>query len=160
MALDANMYALTTFATGRQQIEMMGLTPYKRILVPLLGTTAVSGSIRVVLEPGTRVAEVHTTFDLHIPTQVPDGGDAAVDLGQSEVLTDDHGKRYGKQFGEFLTRASVVDLDKGRNGSARPLLLRQKRRVSGQKRPDDAADARHAGRPEHDTECLCWQHRD
>jgi len=114
MALDANMYALTTSATGRQQIEVMGFTPRKRILVPLLGTTAVSGNIRVVLEPGTRVAEVHTTFDLHIPTQVPDGGDAAVDIGQSEVLTDDHGKRYGKQFGEFLTRASAVDLDKGR----------------------------------------------
>jgi len=114
MALDANMYALTTSATGRQQIEVMGFTPYKRILVPLLGTAAVSGNIRVVLEPGTRVAEVHTTFDLHIPTQVPDGGDASVDLGQSEVLTDDHGKRYGKQFGEFLARASKVDLDKGR----------------------------------------------
>jgi putative transposase len=114
MALDANMYAVTTSTTGRQQIEVMGFTPRKRILVPLLGTAAISGNIRVVLEPGARVAEVHTTFDLHIPNQVPDGGDASVDIGQSEVFTDDHGKRYGRQFGKFLARASEVDLDKGR----------------------------------------------
>jgi putative transposase len=46
MALDANMYAVTTSATGRQQIEVMGFTPRKRILVPLLGTAAISGNIR------------------------------------------------------------------------------------------------------------------
>lgn len=112
------------------------------------------------MEPGARTCAINTTFELKVHKDTPTGEDAGIDIGQSEVLTDDHGKRYGKQFGEFLTRASAVDLDKGRNGSARPLLLRQKRRVSEQKRPDDAADARHAGRPEHDTECLCWQHRD
>jgi len=114
MALDANMYAVTTSATGRQQIEVMGFTPRTRILVPLLGTAEISENIRVVLEPGTRVAEAHTTFDLHIPNQVPDGGDASVDIGQSDAFTDDHGTRYGKQFGKFLARASKVDLDKGR----------------------------------------------
>jgi len=114
MTLDADMYGVTTFNAARQQIEVMGVTPRKRILLPLLGTAAISGNIRVVMEPGARVAEVHTTFDLKAPTQVPDGGDASVDIGQSEVFTDDHAKRYGKQFGKFLERASSVDLDKGR----------------------------------------------
>jgi len=120
MALDANMYALTTSATGRQQIGVMGFTPYKRILVPLLGAGSISGNIRVVMEPKARACEVHTVFELKVASESPAGSespadnDAAVDIGQSEVFTDDHGKRYGKQFGEFLTRASEVDLDKGR----------------------------------------------
>jgi putative transposase len=114
MALDANMYAVTASATGRQQIEVMGFRPHQRIRIPLLGVAAISGNVRVVLESGARVAEVHTTFAVHVPSQVRDGGDASIDLGQSEVFTDDHGKRYGKQFGKFLARASEVDLDKGR----------------------------------------------
>jgi hypothetical protein len=114
VALDADMYTLTTSATGRQQIEVMEFTPGKRILVRLLGTGSISGNVRVVMEPAARSCEIHTTFELKVPSDPPAGGDAAVDIGQSEVFTDGHGKRYGTQFGEFLERASKVDLDKGR----------------------------------------------
>ena len=110
---DANMYTLTTSATGRQQVELMGVVPRTRILVPLLGTGAISGNLRVVMEPGTRVAEIHTTNALCPPEADPDGGDAAVDIGQSEVITGDHGRHYGNGFGSFLAKASDVDLDKG-----------------------------------------------
>jgi transposase len=92
----------------------MSIMPQKRILVPLLGFSAISGNIRVVMEPRTRVAEIHTTFTLAPPKSVPDGGNAAVDIGQSEVMTDDHGRRYGRKFGPFLQKASRVELDKSR----------------------------------------------
>ncbi|MCL4413449.1 MAG: hypothetical protein M1522_01670, partial [Actinobacteria bacterium] len=49
---DADMYTLTTTTSGYQQVELMGLTPRSRIRVPLLGSTAVSGNIRVMMEPG------------------------------------------------------------------------------------------------------------
>jgi putative transposase len=114
MVLDAEMYAVTVSATGRQQIAVMGFTPGKRIMIPLLGTGPISGNIRVVMEPGARTCEIHTVFNLKVPSDPPGSEDAAVDIGQSEVFTDDHGKRYGKQFGEFLARASKIDLDKGR----------------------------------------------
>jgi len=114
MALDADMYTVTISPTGCQQIKVMGIKPHKRILIPLLGTTAISGNIRVVMEPGARVVEIHTTFGLHTPSDAPDGGDASVDVGQTEVFTDDHGKSYGNKFGKFLEQASNVDLDKGR----------------------------------------------
>jgi putative transposase len=120
MALDADMYTVTVSATGRQQIAVMGFTPRKRIMIPLLGAGSISGNIRVVMEPGARACEVHTVFELKVASESPAGSespadnDAAVDIGQSEVFTDDHGKRYGKQFGEFLARASKIDLDKGR----------------------------------------------
>jgi len=159
MALDANMYAVTTSATGRQQIKVMGFRPHQRITIPLLGVAAISGNIRVLLEPGARVAEVHTTFALHIPSQIPDGGDASVDLGQSEALTDDRGKRYGKQFGKFLARASEVDLDTGRKRNKLHALAKKAlakgddakaRRIRknnlGYKKPDNR-------RRTHQTEC-------
>ncbi|MHB1762651.1 MAG: zinc ribbon domain-containing protein [Acidimicrobiales bacterium] len=111
---DANMYTIETIPTGRQQIALMGLTRAKRIRVPLLGTGAVSGNIRLVLEPGTHVAAIHTTSDLKPTKEIPAGEDAAVDIGQSEVITDHRGKRYGQDFGSFLDRASTIDLDKGR----------------------------------------------
>jgi len=121
MALDANMYTVATPPTGRQQIEVMGLRPRQRILIPLLGTSAISGNIRVVMEPKARTCEIHTTFELKVPEDTPASEedtpaskDAGVDIGQSEVFTDDHGKRYGKQWAKFLERASKVDLDKGR----------------------------------------------
>jgi putative transposase len=114
MALDADMYTVTASATGRQQIAVMGFTPRKRITIPLLGTGPISGNIRVIMEPGARTCEIHTIFELKVPSEPPAGNDAGADIGQSEVLTDDHGKRYGKQFGKFLARASKIDLDKGR----------------------------------------------
>jgi putative transposase len=114
MALDADMYTVTISPTGCQQIKVMGFTPRKRITIPLLGTGPISGNIRVVMEPRARICEVHTTVALKVPKDTPTGNDAAVDIGQSEVFTDDHGKRYGKQFGKFLKRASEVDLNKGR----------------------------------------------
>jgi putative transposase len=110
---DFNMYGVTTSTSGRQQIEVMGLLPRKRISIPLLGTGPISGNLRIVMESGMRVAEVHTTFALD-PPEIADAADAGVDIGQTEVLTDDHGKRYGHGFGEFLAEASVADLDKGR----------------------------------------------
>jgi len=66
------------------------------------------------MEPGARTCAINTTFELKVHKDTPTGEDAGIDIGQSEVLTDDHGKRYGKQFGKFLKRASNVDPDKGR----------------------------------------------
>lgn len=111
---DANMYTPSTTHYGHQQIELMGLKPRMRVRIPLLGNAVVSGNVRVVMEAGARACEVHATFDLATPSQPLDGGDAGVDIGQSEVITDDHGKRYGKGFGAFLARASGAALEKGR----------------------------------------------
>lgn len=110
---DPDMYTITSSNTGAQQIKLMGLKPYSRILVPLLGQGKIAGNVRIVKEHGDRKIEVHTTFDLVMPDVPPDGDDAGVDIGQSEVITDNQGKRYGKGFGDFLAKASTVDRDKG-----------------------------------------------
>lgn len=117
---DANMYTLFEDGAGHQSISIMGLDPRHRIVVPLKGQTTISGTIRVVKEPRSRTCEVHTTFDLAPGTAnselAPGTANSevqSIDLGQSEVLTDDKGRRYGEDFGKFLSQASRVDKDKG-----------------------------------------------
>lgn len=56
VCFDADMYTLETTSTRRQQIALMGLTPAARVRVPLLGRGAISGNIRLVLEPRTHSA--------------------------------------------------------------------------------------------------------
>jgi putative transposase len=108
---DANMYHFIEGEGGRQWVALMGLEPNNRTVVPLKGQSTVPGTIRVVKGPGARVCAVHVSHDLHV---VPAEGEGrGIDLGQSEVLTDDHGKRYGEGFGKFLAKASQVDKDKG-----------------------------------------------
>jgi transposase len=110
---DPNMYTIASSNTGAQQIKLMGLKPRSRILVPLLGQGKIAGNVRIVKEHGDRKIEVHTIFDLVMPDVLPDGDDAGIDIGQSEVITDNQGKRYGKGFGDFLAKVSAVDRDKG-----------------------------------------------
>jgi putative transposase len=99
---DANCYELFEHK-GRQYIKLMSLTPGKRILIPLLGKTSVSGTITLVLS-----AE---GADLHIPQELkkktlPKTPPVAVDFGYTEVMTDTQGLRYGTRFGTTLTHGT------------------------------------------------------
>lgn len=124
---DAGMYTIETDGHGRQTIRLMSLAPRRRMGVPLLGNASVGGNIRLVMEPGARTCEIHTGFDLRPARGNAAGEDAAIDIGQSEVLTDDHGRRYGKGFGAFLKRASAHDLDKGRKRAKLHAVRREAR---------------------------------
>lgn len=58
-ALDPDLYDLETTQAGTQVIAMTGLTPHKRIRIPLTGYTVISGNIRVVLDPERQRVEIH-----------------------------------------------------------------------------------------------------
>lgn len=99
---DANCYELFEH-NERQYIKLMSLIPGKRILIPLLGKTAVSGTITLVLS--------EEAIHLHIPQELkkktlPKTPPEAIDFGYTEVMTDTQGHRYGTQFGSILTRAT------------------------------------------------------
>lgn len=100
--LDANMYDIKTSEAGTQVIAITSLTPRKRIRIPLTGHTVISGHIRVVLDTDRQRVEIHYTAKLkNIP------GDQtreviAVDVGLSEVFTDDEGHKYGQGFGKLI----------------------------------------------------------
>ena len=110
---DANMYSVVQTNKGNQVICLMGLSPYKRISVPLVGYTSLSGNIRLVMEKDSQTFEIHTVYNL-TPTTTLQEEKAGIDIGQSEVFTDNKGSRYGKGFGAFLEQASKVELTKSR----------------------------------------------
>ena len=89
---------------GRQYVTLMSLTPGKRILIPLSGKTAISGTITAVLS--------EEDICIHIPQELKQKHSPkitaleAVDFGYTEVMTDIQGIQYGKQFGKILTQES------------------------------------------------------
>jgi len=99
---DANCYELFEYKE-RQYIKLMSLTPGKRILIPLLGKTAVLGTITLVLS--TDGADLHIPQKLQKKT-LPKTSPEAVDFGYTEVMTDTQGLRYGTQFGTILTQGT------------------------------------------------------
>jgi len=108
-AVDNEMYRV--FADGnRQCIAVATLTPGERVTIPLAGMHAMEGNLRVVLIPEERCVEIHLTKD---PQTYPPGEDeAGIDLGVTEVFTDDMGNKYRPEYGKALQEMSDHIMDK------------------------------------------------
>ncbi|WP_035107505.1 zinc ribbon domain-containing protein [Desulfovirgula thermocuniculi] len=109
--VDQQMYRVF-FTEKRQYIAVSTLTPGERVVIPLAGAHAVEGNLRVVLLPDERAVEVHISCE---PVVFPAGSEeAGIDLGVTEVFTDDTGRKYRAEYGEALQEMSDYILDKGR----------------------------------------------
>lgn len=109
--VDQQMYRV--FAVdNRQYIAIATLTPGERVVIPLAGVHAIEGNLRVVLLPDENCVEIHLTRE---PQTYPPGEEeAGIDLGITEVFTDDTGKKYRPEYGEALQEASDHILDKSK----------------------------------------------
>ncbi len=109
--VDQQMYRV--FAVGsRQYIAVATLTPGERVIIPLAGVHAIEGNLRVILLPDERAVEIHLTRE---PQTYPPGEEeAGIDLGVTEVFTDDTGRKYRPEYGEALQEMSDHILDKSR----------------------------------------------
>lgn len=112
-ALDPDMYDLETTPAGTQVIAVTGLTPRKRIRIPLTGYTVISGNIRLVLDVERQRVEIHYTARVSTP-EVPGDEVMAADAGLSEVFTDEAGDRYGAGLGRLIYDESERILKKNR----------------------------------------------
>ena len=88
---------------GCQYIKLMSLERGKRIIVPLSGKGKIEGNITVVISENS--LEIHVSNPLK-PQVKKEGIIESVDFGYTEVMTDTQGIRYGKQFGQILTKTS------------------------------------------------------
>lgn len=100
--LDANCYTFFV-ENGTQYLKIMSLKKGKRITIPLSGESSISGNIRILVD-GNRV-------QIHKPQKIKAtsnnlSGTVAVDLGYTEVMTDELDNGYGSEFGSVLTAAS------------------------------------------------------
>ncbi|CAB3390223.1 transposase [Kyrpidia spormannii] len=122
--VDQQMYRV--FMVGnRQYVAVMGLSPGKRIVIPLSGIHKLRGNLRVVLLPDEQAVEIHMSRE---PKTYPAGEEeAGIDLGVTEVLTDDSGKKYRPEYGQALQEMSDHVLDKGRERQKLWALYRKNR---------------------------------
>lgn len=62
------------------------------------------GNLRVVLLPDEQAVEIHLSSE---PQAYPSGEEeSGIDLGITEVLTDDTGKKYRPEYGEAMQKIS------------------------------------------------------
>lgn len=99
---DANCYEVFEHKT-HQYVKLMSLDRGKRLCVRLSGRAKIEGTITVVFS-GDSVS-LHVSNPLK-PRALKTGPQEAVDFGYTEVMTDTEGVRYGKKFGELLTKTS------------------------------------------------------
>ena len=109
IVLDPDCYKTFEFH-GQAWIEVMSMQFRRRIAIPLgkHGISRINGNIRLILCDDETI-EMHYTLDAK---QECDCGrkcgkqEIGLDAGYTEVVTDNHGKRYGEGFGELLTAES------------------------------------------------------
>jgi putative transposase len=125
---DANCY--DTFEhKGRQYIKLMSLEKGKRIILPLQGKGTIEGNLTVVLSQ--EGIHIHTSQELSEKPTLSQNT-IAVDLGYTEVMTDQEGDRYGKAFGKLLTERS--DSTNQKNQQRNRLYALEKKHPSLKKR--------------------------
>lgn len=108
---DRQMYRVF-FTEKRQYVAVAALTPGERVAIPLCGRHAVKGNIRVVLLPEERAVEIHISMEAEVRSAGE--GEAGLDLGVTEVFTDDEGRKYRPEYGRALREATDYVLDKSR----------------------------------------------
>lgn len=105
--LDANCYNSFTH-NGKQYINIMTMAKGKRLAIPLLGDTVITGNIQIIIN--NNIAMVHYSANLKVDHKIAKGQDTdnviGVDFGYSEVITDNYGEHYGRDFGSKLTDIS------------------------------------------------------
>ncbi|MBI4752024.1 MAG: transposase, partial [Acidobacteria bacterium] len=80
------------------------------------GNAEIKGTLRVVVEAGSDRVEVHQTHPLEGVLPELTGVEtetAGVDIGITEVFTDEQGNRYGTELGSFLEKTSEQLRTKG-----------------------------------------------
>ncbi|MCL4495101.1 MAG: transposase [Firmicutes bacterium] len=110
--LDSSSYRVF-IEQGKQYISLTSLVKGQRIVLPLLGNTPITGTIRLVSVDSDHF-EIHTMAKVPIKPFVPQITALALDAGTTEVYTDQHNRRYGTHFGALIAKADAVVQDKGK----------------------------------------------
>lgn len=115
-ALDNSLYRFFTHK-GQPYLAIVSLIPGKRIVIPLKGfpAPAVTGNVRVVLDPVKHTVAVHIPVSVQVKTlpERPEPLVIGLDAGVTEVFADTQGQFYGEEFGLVLNRLSAQTTAQG-----------------------------------------------
>ena len=90
--------------SGKGWIEVTGLTPRKRLALPLGSTAPISGTIRLLLRDGR--VEVHHQVEVEQLASPQDAAPLGIDKGYTETYVDSDGQHHGETMGALLTAES------------------------------------------------------
>ena len=114
--LDSTLYRFFIHK-GQPYLSIVSLIPGKRIVMPLKGfpAPAVTGNVRVVLDPVKHTVAVHIPVSVQVKT-LPERREPLVvglDAGVTEVFADSRGHFYGDGFSRVLDRLSAQTTAQG-----------------------------------------------
>ena len=110
-SLTTECYSVTQDSQGNQMISVITNTPGKRLLIPVKGKGRIGRTIKIVRDNGKFYLHIPQKTSVvqfgHIPHAPLAAGKAtlhctALDMGYTEVFTDDAGNFYGTELGKTL----------------------------------------------------------
>jgi IS605 OrfB family transposase len=119
IVLDTQCYTVRKDG-GKMWLDVIGLTPHKRLAIPLASTAPITGTIRLILcgrnaqgkgrgqsARGGKLEIHHTVPEATACVTRPCGlREIGADKGYTEVFTDSDGERHGLELGKLLTAKS------------------------------------------------------
>ena len=134
ICLDEECYSFKDDQTNIMQV--MGLRPMKRLLIPLTTKNRPKGSFKIILKEGRCELRVNNKYQ--VKTDQPKAQEAiGVDKGYSEVFTDNTGERYGSGLGKLLTKKSDFLDEKYKNRNKLWVIMKKAREAGDIKRANN-----------------------
>lgn len=133
ICLDENCYS---FADNENKIvQVMGLTPMKRLSIPMTTKNKPKGNFKIILKDGR--CEFRVNHKYRIKTIEKPIEAIGVDKGYTEVFTDHTGERHGEGFGKLLTKKSDFLDEKYKNRNKLFAIMKKAREHGNSKKANN-----------------------
>ena len=133
ICLDEECYSFTEDES--KIVQIMGLTPMKRLSIPMTTKNKPKGNFMIILKDGRcefRVYHKYQVTNIEKPIKA-----IGVDKGYTEVFTDNTGERHGKGFGKLLTKKSDFLDEKYKNRNKLWAIMKKVREAGNFKKANN-----------------------
>ena len=133
ICLDEDCYS---FADDKSKIvQVMGLTPMKRLSIPMTTKNKPKGNFKIILKDGR--CEFRVNYKYQIETIEKPIEAIGVDKGYTEIFTDNTGGRHGEGFGKLLTKKSDFLDEKYKNRNKLFAIMKKSREYGNFKKANN-----------------------
>ena len=133
ICLDEECYSFTEDES--KIVQIMGLTPMKRLSIPMTTKNKPKGNFKIILKNGRcefRVSHKYRITNVEKPIEA-----IGVDKGYTEVFTDNTGERHGEGFGKLLTKKSDFLDEKYKNRNKLWAIMKKAREAGDIKKANN-----------------------
>ena len=133
ICLDEDCYS---FADDKNKIvQVMGLTPMKRLSIPMTTENRPKGNFKIILKDGR--CEFRVNYKYQVKTIKKPIEAVGIDKGYTEIFTDNTGERHGEGFGKLLTKKSDFLYEKYKNRNKLFAIMKKARESNNFKKSNN-----------------------